>query len=339
MNPHDRRAIRQRADAALAPQEGALRQILLIYLVIISGLSLISSGVSVLLSDRIADTGGLRNMGLRSVLSTAQMLLPLAQMLVLMGLQMGYHRAVLGLSRGETVAREQLFGGFRRFFPLLRAWIAQGLLYIAVGVASLYASVYIFLMLPVSAPFREAVTPFLNTATAINGTVTLDENVMAATAATVVPVLWIFAALYLLLVIPMHYRYRMVIFRLADHSRPRALAALHESRILMHRNRINLLKLDLSFWWYYLLQALAAVVAYGDVILPLLGVQLPVSSTAGYFLFLILSLSLQFATFYFFMNRVTVTYAMFYAALLQQRQVSAQPQPPAPVRTPWQEQT
>lgn len=339
MNPHDRRAIRQRADAALAPQEGTLRQILLIYLVIVSGLSLISAGVSMLLSDRIADTGGLRNMGLRSVLSTAQMLLPLAQMAVLMGLQMGYHRAVLSLSRSQAVSREQLFGGFSRFFPLLRAWIAQGLLYIAAGVASLYASVYIFLMLPVSAPFQEAVTPLLENTTAISGAVALDETVMAAAATTVVPVLWIFAALYLLLVIPMHYRYRMAIFRLVDQSRPRALAALRESRILMHRNRINLLKLDLSFWWYYLLQALAAVVAYGDTLLPLLGVQLPMNPTVGYFLFLILSLGLQFAAFYFFMNRVTVTYAMFYAALLEQRQASAQPQPPVPARTPWQEQT
>ena len=327
MDIRNRREMHQTAGAVLETRRDQMQKILLIYLGIITALSLAASCVSMLLSDRIADTGGLRNMGLRSVLSTAQTLLPLLQLVVLMGLQLGYNHAALGVTRGEAVSRDHLFGGFRRFFPLLRAWILQGLMYIAAGVASLYASIYIFLLLPVSASFRETVTPLISAATGQDGIITMTEDIVAATAATVGPVLCIFAVLYLLLVIPMHYRYRLVTFRLIDHSRPRALAALRESRFLMHRNRINLLKLDLNFWWYYLLQALASVVAYGDLLLPMVGVSLPMGTTAAYFLFLILSLGLQFVTFYFFMNRVTVTYAVFYGALLEQRTQQG-PQPP-----------
>ena len=319
MHIQDRRQMRRAAAAALEPRQAQMKKILLIYLAIITALSLAASGVSVVLSDRIADTGGLRNMGLRSILSTAQTLLPLVQLLVLMGLQLGYNRAALGVTRGEDVSREQLFGGFRRFFPLLRAWILMGLMYIAAGVASLYVSIYVYLLLPVSASFREMMVPLLSDVSPISGTITLNEEIIAATATTVGPVLCIFAVLYLLLVIPMHYRYRMVIFRILDQSQSRAFAALRESRFLMHRNRIALLKLDLNFWWYYVLQALASVIAYGDLLLPLLGVQLPISTTAAYFVFLILSLGLQFVTFYFFMNRVTVTYAVFYGALLEQQ--------------------
>ena len=338
MDIRNRREMHSAAAAALETRQDQMKQILLIYLIIITALSLAASGVSMLLSDRIADTGGLRNMGLRSMLSTAQTLLPLVQLVALMGLQLGYHHAALGVTRGETVSRDRLFGGFRRFFPLLRAWLLQGMLYVAAGIASLYASIYNFLLLPVSATFRQTVTPLIANASVISGTITLTEELVAAVSATVGPVLCIFAVLYLLLVIPMHYRYRMVIPRLIDQSRPRAFAALRESRFLMHRNRINLLKLDLSFWWYYVLQALASVIAYGDMLLPMLGVQLPMSTTAAFFLFLILSLGLQFVTFYFFMNRVTVTYAVFYGALLEQQKQRSAPQPPVPVQEPQQEQ-
>lgn len=338
MDIRDRAQLHRRAQEALAVRQDQMKKILLYYIGIITVLSLAASGLSALLSNRIADTGGLGAMGLRSALSTAQTVLPLVQMVVLMGLQLGYHRSALEVVRGRVVTRDHLFGGFRRFFPFLRAWILQGLLYFAAGFASLYAGTYLYLMLPVSAAFRNTVTPMITAAMDPSGTVTVTEEILAVIAANIAPILWIFAALYLLVVIPMHYRYRMTIFRILDQPRARAFAALRESRFLMRGNRIALLKLDLSFWWYYLLQVLASLVLYGDLVLPLLGVQLPISATASYFLFLILSLALQFVTFYFFMNRVTVTYALFYSGLLYQQNQRAQTQPPAQEQTPEQEQ-
>ena len=106
MNIRDRRSIHHAAGQALTDAKGDLKQIVLIYLGIITVLSLAASGLSVLLSDRIAETGGLRNMGLRSALSTIQTLLPLVQSLVLLGLEIGYCNVGMQIYRGNSVSHE-----------------------------------------------------------------------------------------------------------------------------------------------------------------------------------------------------------------------------------------
>lgn len=336
MNIRDRHAIHHTAGEALSNAKGDPKKILLIYLSIVTVLSLAVSGISVLLSDRIADTGGLGNMGLRSVLSTAKTVLPLAQSLILLGLELGYCTMALRISRGESISTETLFGGFHRFFPLLRAQILQGFLYFGIAMLSLYPSIYIFLLLPISEEFYEIIMPLMESASTLTGTVTMDEATMLAASEAMTPMLWIFALLFLLLFIPVHYRYRMMVYRLIDQPRPGALRAMRESRTMMRRNGIALFRLDLSFWWFYLLQALILLVCYGDMLLPMLGVTLPWSGTVSYFLFMGLSLALQFVVYYFFMNRITVTYAVAYETLLSKKEeTQTAPQPSA---VPWQNQ-
>ena len=335
MTIRDRGAIHHKAGQSLAEAKGEPKKILLIYLIVITVLSLAVAGLSVLLSNRIANTGGLSNMGLRSVLSTAKTVLPLAQSLVLLGLEIGYATMALRISRGETVSEKTLFSGFRRFFPLLRAQILLGFLYFAATVASVYLSAYIFLMLPASEAFYEVFSPLMESATALGGTITLDEAAMAAVTDAMMPMLWIACAVFLLLFIPLYYRYRMMIYRLIDQPRPGALRAIRESRAMMRRNRIALFRLDLSFWWFYGLQALIMTLGYGDLLLPLIGVTLPWSGAVNYFLFMGLSLALQFVVYYFFMNRVAVTYATAYETLLPKENPEKMPQP---TNVPWQDQ-
>ena len=338
MNIRDRRSIHHAAGQAHVHARGDLKQIVLVYLGIITALSLAASAVSVILSNRIANTGGLSNMGLRSVLSTVQTLLPLVQTLVLLGLEVGYCNVAMQVYRGQPVSRDTLFDGFHRFFPFLRAMLLQALLYTGVAIASLYLSVYIFLMLPVSADFQALIMPMLQSTSALNGTILLDEASAMAISEAILPTLWIFAGLFLLIFLPMYYRYRMVVYCLIDQSRPRALLAMHQSRMLMHRNRFALLQLDLSLWWFYGLQVLTLLVCYGDSLLSMLGIALPWSATVSYFVFLILSLALQFAVYYFSMNRVSVTYAAAYEALLHSLQEKAGVKPPAPANVPWKDQ-
>lgn len=335
MNIRDRRAIHHTASEKLDQARGPMGRILLIYLGISIGLSLGSALLSVILSDRIANTGGLGNMGLRSILSTGQTILPLVQSLVVLGLELGYCMAAMRVCRGQNVSTNTLWGGFQRFFPLLRAIILQGLVYFAVGMMSMYLSAYIFVMLPVSDQFRQIIAPMLESVTVLNSSVTLDEATIMQAAEAMLPVFWIFAGLFLLLFVPLFYQYRMVIYRLIDQPRPGALRALHESRMMMRRNRFALLKLDLTFWWFYLLQFFSVALCYGDVLLPLLGITLPFSATVSYFLFLVASLAMQFALFYFAMNKVSVTYAVAYESLLPKE---APVQPPVPANNPWQNQ-
>ena len=75
-------------------------------------------------------------------------------------------------------------------------------------------------------------------------------------------------------------------------------------------------RLDLSFWWYYLAQTAIAVLYYGDVLLPALGVSLPISAEAASFVFYAVGLLVQLALLYLFSNRVETTYARFYHALM-----------------------
>lgn len=334
MNIRDRRAIHQAAGQSLAEAKGDPRKILIIYLLIVSGLTLTASAVSVILSNRIAETGGLGNIGLRAILSTGKSILPMVQSVILLGLELGYCTMALRISRGEAVSTDTLFGGFRRFFPLVIAQMLQGAIYLLAALLCLYPSTYIFLMLPSSESFQQIITHAMGSTSTLNPALILDEATMAAASEALLPMLWIFFGLYLLLLIPLHYRYRMVIYRLIDHPRARPMLALLESRAMMRRNRFALFRLDLNLWWFYLLQALIMVVCYGDALLPLLGVTLPFSSTVSYFLFMTLSLILQFVVYHFSMNRVSVTYATAYNTLLKEQEEQAAPVP----ANPWQNQ-
>lgn len=333
MNIHDRSAILSSSDQSLANAKGDPKKILLIYLSIVTGLSLAVALISIVLSNRIADTGGLGNMGMRSVLSTAKSVLPLIQSVILLGLEMGYCTMALNITRGERISNDTLFGGFRRFFPLLRAQILLGFLYFGLGLLAVYPGAYIFLMLPMSERFYEVLTPVMESASQLTGTVTIDEATMAAVSEAMAPALWIMAGLFLLLFIPTHYRYRMITYRLIDQSRPGALRAMRESRAMMHRNRFALFRLDLRLWWFYALQGLVMALCYADMLLPMVGITLPWSEPVNYFICLCLSLLLQFVIYYLFMNRVAVVYATAYSTL----QPKEQPRDPAPVKA-WQDQ-
>ena len=317
MDLRDRRTLFSAADETLARDGAALRQVLLLYIAILTGLSLLLSGLTVLLSNRIENTGGLSGMGLRSILSTVQSVLPMVQTVVLAALQIGYTRAILNARRGEAFSRDTLWGDFRLLLPLIGAYMLQGLLYAGLAMVSVYAASYIFMMLPASNEFMALIQPLAGSVTAMTDQLVLDEATYLAAASAMKPVLWIFVLVFLPLFVPTYYRYRMTLYRLLDQHHPRPMLAMRESRMMLHRNRTALFKLDLQLWWYYILQALVAVVCYGDQLLLLGGIALPFSPEVSYFLFLGLSLLLQAVLFYFTMNRVSLVYAAAYDSLLE----------------------
>ena len=90
--------------------------------------------------------------------------------------------------------------------------------------------------------------------------------------------------------------------------------------MMMRRNCLNLLKLDLHLWWFYLASMLASLVCYGDAILPMLGITLPFSDDFSFYLFYGLYWILQFAIFYFLRNGVEVSYALAYDSIRPREQ-------------------
>lgn len=313
MNIRSRREIRQTASRTLKSAPGNPRMVALAYGGIICLLSLISTGLSYYLNSEIANTGGLSNMGLRSILSTIETILPIIAAVVTLGLEVGYAGAMLDVARGTHP--RSLASGFYRFGPMIRAALLQGLIYFGVIIAALYVSTWIFMLLPAYGKLYEIMEPILTSVTVMDTSFTMDDATLMAAAEAMIPMMWIFAAVAVIALIPISYQFRMVTFCIADADHPRVRLAMKESRQMMRRNCFALFRLDLGFWWYYLLQALVSLVCYGDLLLPMLGITLPWSGTVSYFLFLVLSVALSLAVYVFCMNKVTVTYATAYETL------------------------
>jgi hypothetical protein len=78
---------------------------------------------------------------------------------------------------------------------------------------------------------------------------------------------------------------------------------------------LQVLKIDLSFWWFYLLQLFSIVLCYADTILPALGVSLPVSGVTAAFLFYILGTLLQGVLLWQWEARRVTVYGLAYRTL------------------------
>ena len=321
MNIRNIRDLKQTAGSRLenAPQAGRL---VLIYGGINAGLSALITIVNYCLSLQISQMGGLSNIGLRSVLSTVQTVLPMVQWVVLMCLELGFLNAMLRISRGQYASPNSLRMGADRFWPLLRCTLLQSAIYLGAFMLSVYLAVQIFLITPLSNDALEIVSGMiggLNPSMNIDAAMMLDDATYLAFYNAMLPVFPIVGVVCLLLMVPLFYQYRMVNYLLIDNPAMGTMAVLRESRKLMKRNRFALFKLDVSLWWYFLLSVLSGMVAYGDVLLPMLGFSLPFSDTVGYFLFYGIYLVLEFGITWLFLNRISVTYALAYESLLPEK--------------------
>ncbi|MBO5129492.1 MAG: DUF975 family protein [Oscillospiraceae bacterium] len=315
MDIRDRRALKQRGTQALAAVPGDPGKLVLLYAGGTAVLALVCSLLSHAVGLKIENTGGLSNMGLRSILSTVQAVLPLVNAIVTLLLGYGYRYASLRMARQQYCQPATLLEGFRRFGPLLRMVLIQGLIYMAIAFISSYIGSMIFVMTPLANDFLELMLPIVNSASMLTEQIMLDEATLMAATKTMLWAIPIMAGLFVLLATPIMYQYRMAVYSLFDAPEKGAMAALRESRGMMKGNRMELFKLDVSFWWFYALEVLISVLAYGDVLLPMAGVSFPWSDTVSYYLFYAVSLAAQVGMYYLFLNRVNVTYATVYEVL------------------------
>lgn len=275
-----------------------------------TGIVLVLTLLNYWLDLQIDQTGGLSNLGTRSILSTAQTILPIIQSVLLMCLELGYLSGMMRIARGQYADHTDLKVGFQRFWPLLRMTLLQGLLYGAIGILTLTLSVQIYLFTPWADTLVEVLLPYVNSSVDA-----MDAAALSQAMSAMIPMMILYVVLFLVVMIPVSYRFRMANYALLDDPKGGAMAALRSSRHLMRRNCLKLAKVDLSFWWYYLLSLLVSLVSYGDVLLALVGVELPMNSTVSFFLFYFLYLAAFFALNYFLRNRVECSYIMAYEAI------------------------
>ena len=290
------------------------KNIVLIYTGTVTALALLVTVINYVLNLQIAQLGGLSNMGLRSVLSTVQSVLPVVQSLVIMALDLGYIAAMLRIARQQYASPQTLKLGFDRFFVLLRYTLIQGIIYGLAALAAFWISMQIFLVTPLSNTMMSMLSEDMLDPNVLMGY--LQDPVFSANITTsMVPLLLIFSGVYLLLFLPICYSMRMAKYVIIDKPGMGAMYALRESRKMMKGSCIRLFKLDVSLWWWYAITLGSTALCSGDALLPMAGIALPFPDTVSYFLFYGLFLAAQFAAWFFLRNRVEVVYAQAYNAL------------------------
>lgn len=287
------------------------QKVVLIYAAILAAAALAGNLAGYLLGGQISQAVGLQGMNTRAVLSTATVVVTIAQLLLVEGLALGYCAAMLRIARGQYASGSTLKAGLERLWLLVRTRLLEGVILTAMSFALCMVVVNIYLLTPFSNRLVLSKMPLveageLTTEAMLSLWSTAYQVLLPVTVLYVValiPLLWYFSAVY-----------RLVDYLLIEKPQLGALGALQESRRRMRGSMRMLLRVDLSFWWYYLLQATTKVL-YPGLILAALGVTLSVSPTVFLVAALVIYLAADFAVRYFFSNRVAVTYALFYDSL------------------------
>ena len=314
MNLGNLREIKNRSEERLR-QSASQQKIVMIYAALTLGLMLLVTVTNYVLGMQMDNFGGLSNLGKRTMLSSVQSMLPVVQSLVIMCLDLGYLAAMLRIARGMYTSPQTLRLGFDRFWLLLRCGIFKGLIMTGVTFVSMYLGIMIFVLTPFSKAAVEIIAPIISQVSLLNTEIVIDDVTYGLLMEAMLPAFGICGVLLLILGGPMYYNFRMVNYIIIDKPSIGAMMALRESKKMMKGHRLQLLKLDLSFWWYYLATGVAMVICYGDILLPMLGLELPVPEVVSFFGFYVLYLAASFGVHFFLRNRVEVCYGLVYDAV------------------------
>lgn len=295
------------------------KTIALVYTAGLVGSSVLVLLLDYILSELIAGTGGLGNLGTRTILSTLQTMLPMLQTLVLLGWNAGYALAVLSMIRRQNPDRNTLISGLSLFFPMLRCMLLEAMIYFNITILSFFLSVQIYSFTPWARELMLLLEPVLPAMLKNPEAYVLEEAILLPALMKMLPMVLIFGGLYLALSIPVSYRLRFSTFCLVDAPRGGAMRAMHTSRVMLHRNCLRLFRMDLHFWWYHGLLALASLIQ----MLPLMGFVLPMGADATYYLCYGVYLAIVFGLYVLVRNRVEGTYAAAYEALREKPKETA----------------
>lgn len=312
--------LRARAHSSLR-QTRKPGQVILLHTGVVLLLSLLLTGVDYILDQQIGTTGGLSGMGTRSILVTIQSLLRLTQAVVLPFWQIGYTFYSLQVARGQSSGISDLMEGFRRFGPILRLKALMAGMSFLLMLASAYASSFLFMMTPWAMPILQQMESM--TATMMNEQELL-ESFAVMLQDSIVPIMILFGLCFLAGGAFLFFRFRLAELWLMDHPEGGALKALRTSKRLMQGNWKAMFRIDLNFWWFYLLDLLVSILCYGDVILDALGMEMTTDAFGTYLLFFCLYVWAQMALYWWKRNEVAVTYAHAYLTLLPEEPTEEQ---------------
>lgn len=313
------RALKDQAREHLSHSACDYKKLTLIHTVIAVGVSLVVVLLQYFLRLQIDNFSGLSGLGTRTILETIQAVLAYAVNLALPFWEIGFVAVALRLARGKQADLRDLPEGFRRFGSVLWLFLMQGLLYMGAGFLCLYAGAFLFAFTPLSASLQEMLTPIMATGAdadaILEAVYALPQEELFA---MMLPAAILIGLLFLVVGGCLFYRFRVAQFVVMDEPRAGALMAMILSTHMTKRKRWKLLRLDLNFWWFYALAGVAALVSYGDVLLPLVVPELPVNGEVLQILCLVLSGLIQILIYWQFYCHVQTTWAVTYDVLRQQ---------------------
>ena len=305
-------SLHRQAKDLLSGQEASPKKLMLLHTAVSLGTTLLTTTIGFLLSRQIADTGGLSGMAARSILTTVQSVLELAVIMLLPFWEIGILRAALNWRRGENADVSHLAEGFRRFGSVLGLQFWSGAMYIAAGFAAFYCSMFFFLMTPWAHTTNEIFAQLPQFSTMEELLALMTPELTAQLTKRMLPMFILFGLLFTAVCIFLFYRVRFGDFFVMEGDE--GIKAMVKSFRLTRGNCLQLLKLDLHFWWFYLLQGLSVVISYGDGLLTAMGVSLPFGRDGSFFLFYITGILLQGILFWLFNAERLTTYCLAFDA-------------------------
>ncbi len=299
------------------------KKLVLLHTAVSLGVTLLMTALGYLFSLQIADTGGLAGMGTRSILTTIQSVLEFLVMVLLPFWEIGILFSALRWADGEQTSPPDLLRGFHRFRAVLGLRLLQGVVFLALSMTVIYTCTFLYMMTPYAAHLEELMEPLLMGS---DPEILMSEEWMNTVVEAMMPLLTVSWVIVAVLAIPVFYRLRFADYAVLEGTP--AFRSLIKSVRLTKRNWRHLLKIDLHFWWFYLLQILTVAVSYGDMILQSLGISLPLTRDGSFFLFYIAGIVCQCLLLWQYQGKRLTTYCLLY------RSIDPQPAPVSPGTQP-----
>lgn len=296
--------IRQEANERLQQDQGNFSQLVFIHTAVTAVASLLLMLLS-WLSSSIAPGGGLSNMDAQNLLATSQTMLQFAIGILTPIWEAGLIFCALRLTQNQEYANRDLTAGFRRWGPILSSLILRALIYCGIFMACYFASSILLSFIPMPSSVLTDLEAFIAAPSS-----PLSNNLYYLMGVFGL----IFAITLCCVLVPRLYLHRLVEYRIMDCDSCGGLQGIFQSRMLMKGHRKELFFLDLSFWWFYLLETAILILSISYLFLPGLGMSLEVAT----WVFTMISLLAQLALYRFAKPKLAITYAVFYQKIFEE---------------------
>lgn len=250
------RDIKARANKTLSYTPWDVKKLALVFGLVSLGVGPLLIGVDVLLLKAMENAQGLSGLGLSSMLETVSSLLSYAWNIFILLWSPGILYCGLMLLREQDPWPKGLFRGFKKWAGIIKYTI----LLIAFGVVLVMVIAPIVAALSVSfmGEFVEFISKMPETEAEMLAYMESVSDVQLIR--MMLPMLIMMCVVMLAVIIPLSYRVRLVQLIIMDEEKIGTREAIRFSFKLTKGSCWQLFRLDLSFWWYYLLMGVMSVI-------------------------------------------------------------------------------